>query len=130
MNRTLSVNMKAATALLEIFVVAIVLAFMVTVSTGTFEMQILAAGLVVPIIILSLVFVRYCKKGKAWSYAGASRLGALGVALRVVVSTQPNLEVGGGLPLGVTALYIVLGTLVALLNLESVLELRRITPSP
>jgi|GEM_PF-2025947 len=130
MNRTLSVNMRTATALLEIFVVAVVLAFIVTVSTGTFEMQILAAGLIIPIIILSLVFVRYCKKGKAWSYAGASALGASGVALRVIVSTQPNLEVGGGLPLGVTALYIVLGTLVALLNLESVLELRRITPSP
>ena len=72
MNQTLSVTMRTATLLLEIFVVAVVLAFLVTVSTGTFEMQILAAGLIVPIIILSLVFVRYCRRGKAWSYAGAS----------------------------------------------------------
>jgi len=93
-------------------------------------MQVLATGLVTPIIIISLVLVRYCRRGKVWSFAGASVLGAIGVALRLVVSTQPNLEVGGGLPLGVTAAYVALGTLVALLNFESVLELRRIAPDP
>jgi hypothetical protein len=122
--------MRAATALLEVFVVAIVLALLVTVSKGTLEMQALAAGVVTPIIVLSLVFVRYCRMGKAWSFAGASVLGAFGVVLRVVVSTQPSLEVGGGLPIGVTALYIALGALVALLNLKSVLELRRTAPGP
>ena len=122
--------MRAATTLLEVFVVAIVLAFLVTVSTGTREMQTLALGLIMPIIVLSLVFVRYCRKGRMWSYAGAAVLGAFGVALRVIVSTQPGLEVGGGLPLGLTALYIALGSLVALLNLESVLELRRTAPDP
>jgi hypothetical protein len=129
-NQARSVSTRTATLLLEVFVVAIALAFLVTVSTGTFEMQILAAGLVVPIIILSLVFVRYCGRGKAWSYAGASVLGAIGAALRVVVSTQPNLEVGGGLPIGVTVFYVVLGTLVALLNFESALELRASPSSP
>ncbi len=44
--------------------------------------------------------------------------------LRVVISTQPNLEVGGGLPVGITVLYIVLGALVALKNYEAVLELK------
>jgi len=121
-----SVNMTTAISLLEIFVVAVVLAFLVTVATGTIEMQLLAVGLVIPIIILCIVFVHYCRKKKAWSYAGASILGVVGVALRVVVSTQPNLEVGGGLPVGVTVLYIVLGTLVALKNYESVLELRAV----
>ena len=45
--------------------------------------------------------------------------------LRVAVSTQPNLEVGGGLPIGITALYIVLGALVSLKNYEATLELRK-----
>jgi thiol-disulfide isomerase/thioredoxin len=39
-------------------------------------------------------------------------------------STQPSLEVGGGLPIGVTELYIVLGALLALKSYESMLELR------
>ena len=130
MDRTLSISMRTATALLEVFVFAIVLAFLVTVSTGTSEMQLLAVGLIIPIIVLSLVFIRYCRKGKAWSYAGAAVLGVFGVSLRVVVSTQPNLEVGGGLPVGVTVLYVALGSLVALLNFESVLELRAARPNP
>lgn len=120
----LSVTMRTAVGLLEVFVVAIVLAFIVTVSTGTFEMRALAAGLIIPIIILSIAFIYFCRRRKAWSYAGAAVLGVVGVILRVVVSTQPNLEVGGGLPVGVTVLYIVLGSLVALMNFESLLELR------
>lgn len=115
--------MKTAIGLLEVFVVAIVLAFLATVSTGAFEMQLLAVVLITPIVILSLAFVHYCRMRKVWSYAGASILGAFGVVLRVVISTQPNLEVGGGLPVGITVLYIVLGTLVALKSYECVLEL-------
>jgi hypothetical protein len=52
-------------------------------------------------------------------------LGALGVILRVAVSTQPNLEVGGGLPIGITSLFIVLCALVSLKNYEATLELRK-----
>ena len=62
-----------------------------------FEVQILAITLVSPLIILNIVFIYYCRKRKVWSYAGSSILGALGVILRVIISTQPNLEVGGGL---------------------------------
>jgi hypothetical protein len=116
--------MKTAIGLLEVFIIAIVLAFLATALTGTFEMQLLASVLITPIVIFSLAFVHYNKKRKVWSYAGASILGAFGVVLRVIISTQPNLEVGGGLPVGVTALYIVLGSLVALKNYECVLELR------
>ena len=47
--------------------------------------------------------------------------------LLVAPSTQPTLEVGGGLPVGVTALYIVQGALVSLKNYEAMLELRKIT---
>lgn len=120
-----SATMKAATALFGVFIVAIVLAFIITVSTGTAEMQAIAAGLVVPIIILSIVFIRFSIKGKEWSFAGASVLGVFGVAIRLIVSTEPNLEVGGGLPVWVSALYVILGVSVALLNLACVLGLRR-----
>ncbi len=116
--------MRTAIGLLEIFVVAIILAFLITLTTGTIEMRLISVAFITPITVLSLAFIYYCRKRKVWSYAGASILGILGVILRVVVGTQPSLEVGGGLPVGVTALYIVLGALVALKNYESFLELR------
>jgi hypothetical protein len=121
----LTVNMKTAIGLLEIFVIAIILAFLATVTAGTMLMQILSIGFIAPITIIALVFIYYCRKKKIWSYAGASLLGAIGVMLRVIVSTQPNLEVGGGLPVGVTVLYIVLGALVSLKCYESMLELKK-----
>jgi peptidoglycan/LPS O-acetylase OafA/YrhL len=120
----LTVNMRTAIILLEVFVVAIIVAFAVTFTTGTAEMQTLSVGFISPILVLSLVFIYYCKKKKVWSFAGASILGIVGVVIRVSVSTQPNIEVGGGLPAGVTTLYIVLGALVALKSYESILELR------
>ena len=116
--------MKTSIVLLEVFLVAIILALIVTVMNSVFNVQILAVTLISPIIILTIVFIYYCRKRKVWSYAGASILGVIGVILRVTISTQPNLEVGGGLPLGITVLYIVLGALVALKNYESFLELR------
>jgi hypothetical protein len=120
----LTTNMKAAIGLLEIFMVAIVLALLVTVASVTPQVQLLATILVSPIIILSLVFIYYCRKRKIWSFAGASILGAIGVLPRVIISTKPSLEVGGGLPVGVTVLYIVIGALVSLKNYEALLELR------
>lgn len=119
-----SVNMRAAVALLEVFVVAVLLALAVTVSTVSPAVALLALVSVTPVVALSLVFLHYCRKQKAWSFAGAAVLGAVGVTLRVVVSTRPGLEVGGGLPVGVTVLYIVLGVLVSLKSYESFLELR------
>ena len=125
----LSVNMKTAIGLLELFVIAIVLAFVATVTTGTMVMQVLAAGLITPIVVVALVFIYYCRRRKIWSYAGATVLGALGVVLRVIVSTQPSLEVGGGLPVGVTVLYIVIGSLVSLKSYESGTRIKEITAS-
>ncbi len=116
--------MRTSIVLLEVFLVAIILALIVTVINSVFEVQILAITLISPIIILNIVFIYFCKKRKVWSYAGASILGAIGVVLRVVISTQPNLEVGAGLPIGITVLYIVLGALVALKNYEAMLELK------
>ena len=124
-NEPLSVNINTAVGLLGIFVIAIILAFSVTFTTGTIEMRLLSVAFITPITVLSIVFIYFCRKRKLWSYAGASILGAVGVILRVVVSTQPSLEVGGGLPVGVTALYIVLGALVSLKCYESMLELRK-----
>jgi hypothetical protein len=116
---------RASIALQELLLVAIVLAFGLTASTGTTEMRTVSVGVVVPIAAMSLAFIRYCRLGKAWGFLGATALGALGVVLRLVVSTRPDLEVGGGLPIGVTVLYFVLGGLVALTSLGSFLELRR-----
>ena len=123
-NEPLSINMRTSIVLLEVFLVAIILALIVTVINSVFEVQLLAITLVSPLIILNIVFIYYCRRRKVWSYAGASILGAIGVILRVIVSTQPNLEVGGGLPIGITVLYIVLGALVALKNYEAMLELK------
>lgn len=117
--------MVTSIALLKVFVLAIVAALVITIASVTFAVQVLATVLVSPIVVLSIIFIYYCKKRKFWSFAGASILGAIGVILRVVISTKPSLEVGGGLPVGVTVAYIVLGSLVSLKNFESVLELRR-----
>ena len=117
--------MRTAVALLEVFVVAIILALIVTVENVSASVQLLAVAVVSPIIVLSIVFIYYCKKRRIWSYAGASILGAVGIVLRVIISSKPSLEVGGGLPVGVTALYIVIGALVSLKNYEAVLELRK-----
>jgi hypothetical protein len=120
----LSTNMKTAIALLYIFTAAIIAAFIITEISVPPNVQALAVGFITPLVILSVFFIFYCRKGKAWSFVGATILGAVGVLLRVIVSTQPNLEVGGGLPVGLTVLYIVLGALVSLKSYESWLELK------
>ncbi|HUK74716.1 MAG TPA: hypothetical protein VLU99_02905 [Nitrososphaerales archaeon] len=60
-----SLTMRAATAVFEVFVVAVVAAFVITVAAGTLEMQVLATGLVAPMIAISLFLVRYCRRGRA-----------------------------------------------------------------
>ena len=116
--------MKTAIGLLYVFVVSIIGALIVTIVSVSTNVGLIAITAVTPIIVLSAVFIYFCGKRKPWSFACASILGAFGVILRVVISTKPNLEVGGGLPVGVTALYIVIGALVALKNYESFLELK------
>ena len=123
---SLSVSMRTAVGLTEVFVIAIVAALFITVASVPTSAQLLAVGSVTPIVILSLIFIFYCRRRRRWSYAGASVLGALGICLRVAVSTQPGLEVGGGLPTAVTVLYIVLGALVSMKNYEAFLELNEL----
>jgi hypothetical protein len=123
----LTTNMRAYISLLEVFLVAIIVALITTVESVSRPVQVLAAVVVSPIIILSIVFIYFCGKRKIWSFVGSSILGALGVIIRVLVSTKPSLEVGGGLPIGVTILYIVLGSMVSLKSYEAVLDLRALT---
>ena len=123
-NKRLSVNMRTTVSLLVVFAIAIVLALIVTIISTTIEVQLLSVVLITPLILLCIIIIYYCMKRELWSYVAASVLGALGVLLRIVISSQPNLEVGGGLPIGVTVFYIVLGSLVSLKAYESTLELR------
>ena len=90
--------MKAAIGVLYVFIIAIVGALVITVASVPAGVQLLAITAVMPIVALSVIFTYFCRKGKIWSFAGASVLSVLGVILRVIISTQPNLEVGRGLP--------------------------------
>ena len=123
-SKPLSVSMKTAAALLVVFTIAIILAFAVTIITGTPEIRLITLTFVTPLTILNLVFIYYCKRRRLWSYVGAAIIAAIGIILRVAISTMPSLEVGGGLPSGVTALYIVIAALVVLKCYESIIELR------
>lgn len=123
-SKPLSVSMKTVAALLVVLTIAIILAFAVTIITGTAEIRLIALTFVTPLTILNLVFIYYCKRRRIWSYVGAAIIAATGIILRVAISTMPSLEVGGGLPSGITALYIVIAALVVLKCYESIIELR------
>ena len=103
-----SATFRAATWLLGVFLVAILAALGVTVDEVP-DARVVALIAVVPIILLTAVFIVYSRRGKIWAYIGGSALGAVGVVLRIAISTQPSLEVGGGLPIEVTAIYLILG---------------------
>jgi len=115
---------RTATAVLAVFLVAVVAALVVTLSSVAPSVRILAAVVVTPIIALTLLLIYFELRGRSWSYAGAAALGALGVGLRLIVSTQPQLEVGGGLPLSVTVVYVTLGILVVVTSVEAYLSVR------
>lgn len=119
----------AATWLLWVFLVAILAALGVTVDEVP-DARVVALAAVVPVILLTSVFIAYSRRGRPWAYAGGSVVGAVGVALRIAVSAQPSLEVGGGLPIEVTALYLFLGVSVVVTNLAAALALRRPAPRP
>jgi hypothetical protein len=118
---------RASVLLFEALLVAIVLALVVTVISVPSSVKVLAAAIVVPILTLGILILVYCKRRRAWSFAGASILGAVGIVLRVAVSTQPKLEVGGGLPYAVSAAYIALGALTSVANLWSFIALRKVS---
>jgi len=90
-DKALSVNMRTAILLLEFFVVAIVLVFLVTASKGAFRTQALSVALILQTVALSLLHRLLQGEEGVSCEGGASVLGVFGVALRVVVSPQPKL---------------------------------------
>ncbi len=66
----LSINMRTSIVLLEIFLVAIILALIVTVMESVYETQLLAITLISPIIILNIVFIYYCRRRKFGAMLG------------------------------------------------------------
>jgi hypothetical protein len=114
-----------ARVLLGLFLVAVIAALVVTLYAGPTSVRLLAASAVMPIFVLALVFLYFEGRRRSWSLAGAAALGIFGVTLRLIINTQPQLEVGGGLPLWVTVAYVTLGTLEVASSLWAFLALRR-----
>jgi hypothetical protein len=82
---------SVATALLALFLVAVLTALAVTLSSVAPSVRLLASAVVTPIIGLTLLLLYFELRGRSWPYAGAAVLGALGIGLRLTVSTQPHL---------------------------------------
>jgi 4-amino-4-deoxy-L-arabinose transferase-like glycosyltransferase len=124
LRESLSLRLRTAITLLCLFLVAVIVALAVTVTHTPADVRLLAAIVVAPIIVLLALCIFLCLRQNIWGFVGAAALGSAGVALRLTLSTQPDLEVGGGLPIWVTALYIGLGGLVVIWSVMSVSELR------
>ncbi|MGA7922862.1 MAG: hypothetical protein WCA77_02665 [Thermoplasmata archaeon] len=118
-------SQRAASLLLALFLVAVIGALAIALYSVAAPVGLLAASAVSPIIVLALLFLFFERRGRPWSFAGATALGILGVTLRLIINTRPQLEVGGGLPLWVTVTYLTLGTLVVATSLWAFLSLRR-----
>jgi hypothetical protein len=125
LDTSVDVSERTATALLVLFLVAVLAALAVTLYSVAAPVQRVAASVVSPIIALGLVVLYFERRRRAWSFMGAAALGVLGVALRLVVSSRPELEVGGGLPLWVTVTYVALGSSMAATSLWAFRYLRR-----
>jgi hypothetical protein len=121
---SLSLRMRTAVTLQCLFLMAVASALAVTIAETSSAVGLLASILVVPIIVLAAVCICLCLQRNIWGFAGAAVLGGTGVGLRLAVSTQPGLEVGGGLPIWLSALYVLLGALVAIWSVGSMLEMR------
>ena len=114
---------RAAVVLLVFFLVAVVAALIITLSSVAPAVRLLAASLVSPILALTVVLLYFERRGRRWSFAGAGGLGVLAVGLRLLINTQPQLEVGGGIAPAVTILYVALGSLLAIGSLWAFLSL-------
>jgi len=119
------VAQRVAIALLVLFLAAVIAALAVTLRSVSAPVGLLAASAVAPIIVLTLLFLYFEGRHRPWSFAGAAALGILGVTLHLIVNTQPQLEVGGGLPLWVTITYVTLGALVVATSLWAFASLRQ-----
>jgi len=120
----LSARMRTAVLLLCLFLIAVVAALAITIIETSAGVRVLASVVVLPVVALTAVCLYFSLRRNIWGFAGAAVLGGVGLGLRLAISTRPSLEVGGGLPVWVSAIYIILGALVAIWNVASVLELR------
>jgi hypothetical protein len=117
-------SQRVATILLGAFLSAVLVALAITIYSAAIPVGLLALSVVSPIVILTLVLLYYQRRWRRWSYLGASILGLVGVALRLTVNAQPNLEVGGGLPLEVNIVYLGLGLSTAFASLWAYISMR------
>ena len=76
LSRQSTVVARAATWLLAVFLIAILAALGVTVAQVR-DARVVALAAVVPIILLTAVFIVYSRRGRTWAYAGASALGVV-----------------------------------------------------
>ena len=93
------------------------LALAITLASVAPAVRLVAGIAVIPILIGGSVLLYLERAKRRWSFAAAAGLGVLGIGLRLVVNARPDLEVGGGLPLPVTIVYLVLGAWVAATSL-------------
>ncbi len=100
---------QLALGTLVLFLVAVVAALAITLSSVPPSAKLIAGVVVMPIVAITVVLLYFEHRGSPWAFLGAALLGGFGVALRLVVSTEPSLEVGGGLLLEVNIAYILLG---------------------
>jgi ABC-type cobalamin transport system permease subunit len=107
-----------------LFVLGVLGALTITLLSVPMAAKLIAGAVVVPIVAVALLLLLFERRGRLWAFAAAAVLGALGVALRLVVSTEPSLEVGGGLPVEVNIAYIALGLSVVATNLWAYLSSR------
>jgi hypothetical protein len=121
---SIGARQKIASALLVLFLLATLLALTITLLSVSVSVRLLAWSATGPIVALTIVFLYFGIMRRPWSHLGAAALGAFGVTLRLVVSTQPQLEVGGGLPTSVDLSYLALGASVLVSNLWAFTGLR------
>ena len=119
-------SQRTATVLLALFLVAVIAALAITLYSVAFPVGLLAVAVVSPILVLTLLVLYFERRRKPWSFAGGAALGTLGVTLRLIVNSHPQLEVGGGLPVWVTLAYVTLGTLVVATSLWALLSMKRV----
>ncbi len=94
---------------LLLFLIAVVLALGVTLGSVPPSAQLVAGSVVMPVVAITLVLLVFEHRARPWAFLAASALGLLGVAIRLLVSTEPALEVGGGLPLAIEVAYVAHG---------------------
>jgi hypothetical protein len=119
---------RIAALLLVLFLVAVLLALAITLYSVSIGARVIALSAVTPIVVLTLLFLYLERSRRPWSFIGGGVLGAFGVALRLTISTQPQLEVGEGLPVWVTATYLTLGLSVIVGSAWAYRTIRRAHP--